>query len=69
MMVGGFARERQTFKRERAGLLSSLLILVLIALMLPAVADYVLRQAPAGHDVGISDEFLTLGTSVFFFIV
>ena len=64
MMVGGFARERQTFKRERAGLLSSLLILVLIALMLPAVADYVLRQAPAGHDVGISDEFLTLGTSV-----
>ena len=64
MMVGGFTRERQTFKRERAGLLSSLLILVLIALMLPAVADYVLHQAPAGHDVGISDEFLTLGTSV-----
>ncbi len=64
MMVGGFTRERQTFKRERAGLLSSLLILVLIALMLPAVADYVLRQAPAGHDIGISDEFLTLGTSV-----
>ncbi len=64
MMVGGFSRERQLFKRERAGLLSSLLILVLIALMLPAVADYVLRQAPAGHDVGISDEFLTLGTSV-----
>ena len=47
MMVGGFTRERQTFKRERAGLLSSLLILVLIALMLPAVADYVLHQAPA----------------------
>ena len=63
MMVGGFTREKQTFKRERAGLLSSLLILVLIALMLPAVADYVLRQAPAGHDVGVSDEFLTLGTS------
>ncbi len=64
MMVGGFTRERQIFKRERAGLLSSLLILVLIALMLPAVADYVLHQAPAGHDVGISDEFLTLGTSI-----
>ena len=64
MMVGGFSRERQVFKRERAGLLSSLLILVLIALMLPAVADYVLRQAPAGHDVGVSDEFLTLGTSI-----
>ena len=64
MMVGGFTRERQTFRRERAGLLSSLLILVLIALMLPAVADYVLRQAPAGHDIGVSDEFLTLGTSV-----
>ena len=64
MMVGGFTRERQVFRRERAGLLSSLLILVLIALMLPAVADYVLRQAPAGHDVGVSDEFLTLGTSI-----
>jgi Ca2+:H+ antiporter len=37
IVAGGVGRERQTFKRERAGLLSSLLILAVIALLLPAV--------------------------------
>ena len=63
MMVGGATRERQTFKRERAGLLSSLLVVVLIALLLPAVFDLVLTHHPNGHDVAISDEDLSLGVS------
>src|SRR6476469_1735929 len=37
MVVGGATREAQHFKTERVGLLSNLLILVVIALLLPAV--------------------------------
>ena len=64
ILVGGLTRERQTFKRERAGLLSSLLIVVLIALLLPAVFDMVVRADPKGADVALSDEHLSLGVAV-----
>jgi Ca2+:H+ antiporter len=47
IVAGGVGRERQTFKRERAGLLSSLLILAVIALLLPAVFN--LAEAAAGE--------------------
>ena len=43
IVVGSVGRERRLFKRERAGQLSSLLILVVIALLLPAVFDYTVR--------------------------
>ena len=46
IVAGGIGRERQGFKRERAGLLSSLLILAVIALLLPAV--FSLPEAAAG---------------------
>ena len=38
-IIGCWGRERQTFKRERAGLLSSLLILATIGLLVPALFD------------------------------
>ena len=63
IVVGGLTREKQVFKRERAGLLSSLLVVVLIALILPAVFDAVLRGHPDGHDIPFSDEELSLGVS------
>ena len=63
ILVGGFTRERQTFKRERASLLSSLLIVVVIALLLPAVFDLVLRQSPQARDIPFTDEQLSLGVS------
>ncbi len=63
ILVGGLTRERQVFKRERAGLLSTLLIVVLIALLLPAVFDIVVRAKPNGVDVAVSDEHLSLGVS------
>jgi Ca2+:H+ antiporter len=63
ILVGGLTRERQSFKRERAGLLSTLLIVVLIALLLPAVFDRVVRDSPARADVALSDEHLSLGVS------
>lgn len=38
-LAGGWKREKQTFSRARAGLLSSLLVIVVLALLLPAVFD------------------------------
>jgi Ca2+:H+ antiporter len=60
IVVGGATRERQTFRRERAGLLSSLLILVVIALLLPAVFDFTARSVTHSGDVGLNDEQLSL---------
>lgn len=62
IVVGGATRERQTFKRERAGLLSSLLILVTIALLLPAAFSL---AAARDHNprIAISEEELSLAVS------
>ncbi|WP_419759800.1 calcium/proton exchanger [Acidisoma sp.] len=60
VIAGGAGREHQTFKRERAGLLSSLLILVVIALLLPAVFDLTARQVVRAGHVAASEETLSL---------
>src|SRR5512133_829881 len=65
IVVGGWRRHTQTFPRERAGLQSSLLILSVIALIVPALFDYTergLNQAAAERSR--LDELLTLGVSV-----
>jgi len=54
IVVGGAGRERQTFKRERAGLLSSLLILSVIALLLPAVFDFTARSVTHSDRLAVS---------------
>jgi Ca2+:H+ antiporter len=64
ILVGGITRERQEFRRERAGLLSSLLILVVIALLLPALFDYTARSVIQSHNVALSDEELSFAVSV-----
>jgi Ca2+:H+ antiporter len=58
IVIGGAKRERQTFQRQRAGLLSSLLILVVIALLLPAVYDFTARSVT--HPGAVSDEPVSL---------
>ncbi len=65
MLAGGTVRERQTFKRERAGLLTSMFALVMIALLLPAIFDLATgaRQG-SQHALRISDEALSLSVSV-----
>ena len=63
IVVGSLGRDRQTFKRERAGLLSSLLILAVIALLLPAVFDLVARRGADAGRVAVSDEQLSLAVS------
>ncbi|OYV40138.1 MAG: calcium/proton exchanger [Rhodospirillales bacterium 20-64-7] len=64
IVVGSIGRDEQRFKRERAGLLSSLLILVVVALFLPAVFDFTGRAVIRKDGMGISDEHLSLGVSV-----
>ena len=63
MAVGGLSRPRQTFKRERASLLSSLLMLSVIALLLPAIFDFTKRGVEHAQDVAVADEQLSLTVS------
>lgn len=63
IVVGSFGRERQSFERERAGLMSTLLILAVIALLLPAVFDSVVSGAANAGRAAASDERLSLAVS------
>lgn len=64
VIAGGWSREKQVFKRERAGLLGSLLTLSVIALIIPALFDYTERHGFANSDAVLLDERLSLGVSV-----
>jgi len=65
ILVGGWKRHTQTFPRERAGLQSSLLILSVIALLVPALFDFTERglNQTLGERSRL-DEQLSLGVSV-----
>ncbi len=63
MIIGGATRDRQHFKPERAGLLSSLLVLVVIALLLPAVFDVTGRVSGQANRLAVTDEEVSLGVS------
>lgn len=63
-VVGGVTRERQKFRQARAGLLSSLLMLSVIVLLLPAVFDYTARNVKHTGNVSGIDEQLSLAVSV-----
>ena len=69
VVVGGWGRERQTFGREHAGLLSSLLILSVIALLTPALFDYTERGVYGVRDPRAADDRLSLGVSVVMIVV
>jgi Ca2+:H+ antiporter len=63
IVVGTLGRDELKFKRERAGLLTSLLILAVIALLLPAAFDLAQRTLPGGPRA-IDEEDLSLGVSI-----
>jgi Ca2+:H+ antiporter len=63
MVAGSIGREKQVFKRERAGLLSSLLILTTVLLLLPAVFDIVTRATAGPAKRAASEEALSLAVS------
>lgn len=62
IVVGSIGREKQTFKRARAGQLSSLLVLSTIGLLLPALFDYIVRGSASSGRIS-RDEHLSLGVS------
>src|SRR6476646_4102985 len=50
IIAGSFGRSKQTFNRDHAGQLSSLLVLATIGLLLPAMFDYSMRgHTPTGR--------------------
>jgi Ca2+:H+ antiporter len=69
ILAGSRGRSSQTFKRERAGLLGSLLVLSVIALLIPALFDLTERGLHPGHSPDEVDERLSLGVSVVLILV
>ena len=69
ILIGSWKRPKQTFHRERAGLLGSLLILSVIALLIPALFDYTERGLLAAAGTETLDERLSLGVSVVLILV
>ena len=64
VLAGGLGRDRQTFDRARIGPLSTLLVIVMIALLMPAVFDLTGRAVVHSGDPALSDEELSLAVSV-----
>ena len=69
MFVGGLGRERQTFNRPNAGQLSTLLFLVVIAMLLPAAFDRAQRATASAAVVGITDEQFSLAVSAVLLVI
>src|SRR4051812_25359099 len=63
-LLGGIGRERQCFNRANAGLLSTLLILLTVALVLPAVFDLTERASASDAAAAVTGEELSLGIAV-----
>jgi Ca2+:H+ antiporter len=63
IVIGGATRERQSFNTKKAGLLSTLLTLVVIALLLPAVFDYTGRIDGHARTLALTEEELSLAAS------
>lgn len=68
IVAGSLGREKQTFKRVRAGQLSSLLVLSMIGLLLPALFDYTVGSHNAAGRLW-RDEHFSLGVSVVLILV
>lgn len=68
IIIGGWGKERQNFKPQRASLLSSLLILSVIALLLPALFDIAKRHEGATARV-VSDDRVSLGVAIVLILV
>ncbi|WP_424952907.1 calcium/proton exchanger [Deinococcus sp.] len=73
ILIGSFGRARQKFSGANAGQLNSMLFLVLVALLLPALFDYTERLpgfAPASAAARDNlDEYLSLGVAVVLILV
>ena len=68
IIAGGVGRAKQQFSRARAGQLSSLLVLSMIALLIPALFDLSVSMTH-GVDAPLRDEHLSLGVSCVLIVV
>jgi Ca2+:H+ antiporter len=64
VLVGSHGKYDVSFNREHASLLSSLLILVVIGLLLPALFNYTERSVASASQTSLLDEYLSLGVSI-----
>ncbi len=64
IVVGAWKRPRQSFSRETAGQLSTLLILVVIGLIVPALFDYTEAHTTGSGNIKALDEYMSLGVSL-----
>lgn len=63
IVVGSWGRSEQKFNRATAGRLSSLLLLCVVALMVPALFDITERGTSGASHAAIQDERLSLGVA------
>jgi Ca2+:H+ antiporter len=69
ILVGSIGRRELKFNPDRVGLSSSLLILVLIALLVPALFNYTERGIFASTEASALDEKLSLSVAVVLLVV
>ncbi|WP_110887976.1 calcium/proton exchanger [Deinococcus yavapaiensis] len=73
VLAGSVGRPRQTFNRQGAQQLASMLVLLVLALVLPAIYDYTERTgafaAPSTGALANLDEYLSLGVAVVLILV
>lgn len=69
VVAGSWGRSELRFDRDRAGLLSSLLLLSVIALMVPALFDYTERGLYGSPLAARQDERFSLGAAVILILI
>jgi Ca2+:H+ antiporter len=69
IVVGSFGRSEQKFNRATAGRLSSLLLLCVVALMVPALFDITEFRVSGAAHAAIQDERLSLGVAVVLIVI
>lgn len=69
VVIGSIGRSKQTFDRERSGLLGSLMIMAVIAVMIPALFDYTERGVLHARNAGMLDEHMSLGVAIVLILV
>ena len=69
IVAGSIGREKQEFKKERASMLSAMLILCVISLLLPALFDMTLRHSSQTVDFQTRDHQLSLGVAAVLIVV
>ncbi len=63
IVIGSIGRDKQTFKKESASMLSAMLMLCTVAMLLPAMFDYTVQRSPQAGNVAQLNDHLSLAVS------